>query len=74
MVGGTVGGVVVAILLLLVAGVVIALFIMRRSKRKTGSINILAMSNATYDGNKLLFSLLCHIDASCLHNYEHMQE
>ena len=46
--GGIVGGVVATILLLLVIALVVFMW---RKRRKTGNINILAMSNATYDGN-----------------------
>ena len=55
-VGSVVGGVVVTILLLLVIAFVV---FMRRRRRKTRNIDILAMSNATYDGNNIV--IMSHV-------------
>ena len=55
-VGSVVGGVVVTILLLLVVALVV---FMRRKRRKAGNIDILAMSNATYDGNNIV--IMSHV-------------
>ena len=54
--GGIVGGVVVTILLLLVVALVAFMW---RKRQKTGNINILTMSNATYDGNNIV--IMSHV-------------